>query len=257
MIKKLTGKILATGIAAITIAATLLSSVSAADKRYALKDVNLYVTVPDDYAVITRETTTSDSNYNYIDMDPMKMTADMEQRHLYLYAIPKDEDAKYDLSITALATNEESYTELSSDELDKVIAQSRKDLEATAFITVNSIKVHDQKQVPVLMYDVVNSSDSSGLEQVYMLEGAVVYNGIHYSIRLQSYGKEFDDSQKMMFTNLIDNLEFKEIKGTSTGARIFGEAIEMLIGTAITIVILGVILFVLTISKKNKKKHVI
>ena len=233
------------------------TTVLAADKEYKLKDIDLTVTAPDDLIVFTRETTASNPNYDYIDKEALELTADMEQKNMYLYAI--DKDSTYDITIiaTRAPSSLEYYNNCTDEEIDTIMATNRRDLEAIPNLTVNSIDVYEQSDTKMIRYDVVNASESDGLNKVYIIEYDTVFQDFEYTIKLQSYGKEISDDTLRMFDYMVKNMSFSELSGSSVRTRIVNEALELFIGAAMFIAFLGIILFILNMSKKNKKKHVL
>lgn len=235
----------------------LTTTVLAASTEYKLRDINLIATIPDEYKVITRETTASSPNYTFLEVDAIEFTADMEQRNLYLYAV--DKDKSFDITISALKTvpGEEYYKDLSSNQLDEIIAHDKKMLTSTPNITVNDIKLFEHNQTPMIMYDVVNGTDTASTKDVYIVEYKTILADNFYSIKLQSFGKEITDEQKQQLKSIVSSLEFTELSGSSTQTRILKESLELLIGAAMVIAVLALIIFILNITKKNKNKHIL
>ena len=231
-------------------------AVYAADKTYKLKDIDLTVTLPEDLVVFTRETTASNPNYDYIDKEALALTADMEQKNIYLYAIDKDNTFDITVIATKAGNSSEDYNNCSVEELDSIIRINREDLSEISYVTLKNSEVYEHPVTKMIHYSVENAHESNGLNTVYIEEYDAVYEGFEYSIKLQSYGKQADDSTLETFKQMVDTLDFSKLSGSSVRTRILHEVIELLIGGLMVIAFLGLILFIMSRGKKNKNKHV-
>lgn len=228
----------------------------AATSEYKLRDIDLIAKFPEELIVFTRESTDSNPNFDYLDVDAITLTADMEQKNMYLYAFNKKQT--YDITIVSTKINneDENYDSIPTEELEQILTIKKNNLvDNNSEVTILEADIYNHSTTPMIMFYTSNSSINDGLNTLYMLEFTTLHKDMTYSIKFQSYGKEFTIEEREMFEDIIDDLEFKPIKGSSTHARILAETVEFFIGFAMIVALLLLIIFIMNISKKNKKKH--
>ena len=90
---------------------------------------------------------------------------------------------------------------------------------------------------------------------VYVSKYHTVMNGFSYDFIIQTNDIEINENDKMnqQFLEIIDSAQFTQVKSSITESSIFMEMYETFIGFGLTVLILGVIIFLMSgKSKKNK-----
>lgn len=222
-----------------------------ATKEYKISAINLILNVSDELYAVTRNVSTGSPALDILKTDAIKLQNLYLQNDIYLDVFP--EDLSYEILVTAVAANSQvaDYNIASDDYFTDYMEQIRNGYNSEDDILIDISLYENATTKYIHTYSHNKKSDIS----VYVSKYHTVMNGFSYDFIIQTNDIEINENDKMnqQFLEIIDSAQFTQVKSSITESSIFMEMYETFIGFGLTVLILGVIIFLMSgKSKKNK-----
>ncbi|MDD6573270.1 MAG: hypothetical protein PUF12_12875 [Thermoflexaceae bacterium] len=225
--------------------------VFAEEKEYSISAINLILNVTDELNVLTRNVSEGNPALEILDADAIELQNSYLQNHVYLDAFP--DNLQYEILVTATDVNNsqaKNFSELSEadfmdycDKLTEQFASSEKE-------SLLEMKIYENDTTKyVYTYTHSTFDDVS----VYAAKYYTVMNGYNYNYTLQSNDLPIDGTLSTQLKDIVDSAQYTEVKSSITESGLFMELYETFIGFGITVLVLGVLLFLLI--RSTKKVH--
>lgn len=233
----------------IILATTIL--VFAEEKEYSISAINLILNVTDELNVLTRNVSEGNPALEILDADAIELQNSYLQNHVYLDAFP--DNLQYEILVTATDVNNsqaKNFSELSEadfmdycDKLTEQFASSEKE-------SLLEMKIYENDTAKYIYTYTHSTFDDVS---VYAAKYYTVMNGYNYNYTLQSNDLPIDGILSTQLKDIVDSAQYTEVKSSITESGLFMELYETFIGFGITVLVLGVLLFLLI--RSTKKVH--
>lgn len=171
----------------------------AAENVYRLDDLGLSVTIPWSLATFTRDTKSTDPNFNTFGLTKEQLDSLMEDRDVYLNALAMD--SSYEIVVTMAKISMDDLYYLSDAELSDVIG-SLGDSYAEQGAEVLEAEIYKHPQAKFIKVHVKISSDTYGMQYYTVYDGKVI------SFYLQNYSGDLSSYQKDVIEQVVDSIQF-------------------------------------------------
>lgn len=171
----------------------------AAENVYRLDELALSVTVPDELATFTRDTSKNDPDLATFGITKEQMDSMMTENNIYLNALT--ENGAYEIVVTMSKISMDDFYYLSDSDLSE-IASSFVDGYAENGMQVIESEIYAHPQAKFLKIYLKHSSDS------YVLQYYTIYDGKAISFNLHSYSGKLSVYQKGVIQQVVDSIEF-------------------------------------------------
>ncbi len=226
----------------------------AGQQEYSISAIDLIVKVTDELNVLTRNVTDSNPALEKLDedADAASVRTTFIQNNIYLNAFP--DDLAYELVITASEINSENvvnFKDMADSEFTDYINNVKAQFDASEHEELLEIDIYENntsKYIRSYAHSTLNDAS------VYVTRYYTVINGYNYYFTLQTNDLEIDDTLENTVKSVVDSANYTEVKGSVTESALFMEFYEMLMGFGLTVLILGVILFMLIRTSKTPKR---
>lgn len=220
-----------------------------ATNEYRFSAIDLIVQVPDTLNVLTQNVSDGNPVLQKLDADATKIRNSYIQQNIYLDLFP--DDLSYEIIVKATPINSSNYVDfahLNSKDFEDYCERMTTKYQENPDDELIDISIYENETTKYVKTNLHNTQNHTS---TYIQEYYTVMNGYNYFFRIQSNGVEVSDSLAVEFQSIVDSAQFTEVKASLWESNIFMSLFETFSGFAITFVILGVILFLVT----RKPKH--
>lgn len=223
----------------------------AAEKEYKISAINLIVNVTEDLNVLTRNVSEGNPALEILNAEPVELQNTYLQNHIYLDAFP--DDLSYEILVTATRINtsgSRNFNELEESEFKDYFDRLTEEYNASEneeLIHMDIYQNNTTKYVYTYTHNTLNNVSS------YIARYYTVMDGYNYHYTLQTNDLEIDDTLSATLQSIVDSAQYTEVKSSITESGLFMEIYETFIGFGFTVVILGIVLFLLI--RSSKKPH--
>lgn len=226
---------------------------------YSFADIDLEVSVSNDYVCFTQNVTSNNSYLEKIGADNAEeLRTSMIANNVYLEAIDKAADnVEYEIVISGASLGNQEITDLStisSDRLNSLYEEYSNSITKksdTTEITLLSSELTTVNDLPYFVTDTLTVSDAR--VKVYARKYYTMKNGYYYMYTIQSAEKTISDEQYEQLRAIVSSAEYKPIEKSLLDNGIVSELLSSIVTLVVPIAILGLILFIL-IKMTSKKK---
>ncbi len=200
-----------------------MNAIAFADNSYYLSELEVRVTLPDEFVAFRREVNADDKRFSNISMDRNQLIVYMIKNNIYLYCAK--EDPKVEIVVTMeedLASNLAINFNLFSDQelgefADQLInSESKKLIEApeqdeddedeqndeTEYLSYDFYKIED------VVYIVYNYSQMVDEQKVYIRQYSTVIDRQMINIVLKNYSEEVTQENAILLESIVENVMF-------------------------------------------------
>lgn len=171
----------------------------AAENVYRLDDLGLSVTIPWSLATFTRDTKSTDPNFNTFGLNKEQLDSLMEEKDIYLNALAMD--WSYEIIVTMSKISMDDFYLLSDAELSDFI-DTLIDGYAEMGVEVLESEIYEHPQAKFIKAHLKFSSDNYGM-QYY-----TIYDGKAISFNLRNYSGKLTTHQKDVIEQVVDSIQF-------------------------------------------------
>lgn len=191
---------------AVTVMFLSAVSVSAIDDKYYITDLKMTVRLPNDYYVITRDTENGDEDLTALNLDYDETMTAFRAADIYLQALNSERNIKISITMTQDQNSMSiiSYNNVSSDDLDQVIAS----YETDGIYTGGEVKKHSG--FTCVDFDLQRISESDGKTLYGKMVNSVI-NGMNMNFTIQKESEQLTAEEEKVLTNMVNNMSFDEI----------------------------------------------
>ena len=179
-----------------------LTSAYAADSTYRLDKLGIYIDLPSDYVVFTRDIDANDPNLNAYGLTKEGLSSLMSDRHIFLNAW--DKSITHEIIVTMTDSQFEDYNQFSDTILNAFVSTLESGYEDSGVTFIRSdLYQHNQAKF-VKIY----TSQPNGEDTVYGLQYHTVCNSKAINITLQSYAGDIDSFKEALLQKIVDSIQF-------------------------------------------------
>lgn len=189
---------------------SLSISAFAASDTYYLHDLDLKVSIPSDYTVITRGTPENSSAFSQLGMTKSELMAYFEANNVYLNAIT---DMYREEIVVVMSEIDMSNLTLYTDSELQEMVKSWEDLYHTVGLIISKYDFYQCGQAKFIKLYFEDTAQT-----VHGLQYCTVYNGkaIHFTMR--SYEGGLSSRQETAIKTVVDSVQFNDVpSGTVSG----------------------------------------
>lgn len=220
------------------------------EKEYAISAIDLKVNVPTDLYVLTRNVSTGSKALELLQADAVSLQNSYIQNNVYLNAFP--EELNYEIIVSSTAINNSSavnFNELPMTEFDEYTKRIREEFEASQHDELLELSIYENANGRYVFTSThSNLNDTS----TYVVRYYTVMNGHNYNYTLQTDGTEIDEAMLAKITSIVDSAQYEKVRASITESALFMELWETFVGFGITVLVLGIIIFLMIRSTKVK-----
>ncbi len=226
----------------------------AAEQEYSISAIDLIVKVTDELNVLTRNVTESHPALEKLgeDATATSVRTTFIQNNIYLNAFP--DDLAYEVVVTASEINGENvvnFKDMADSEFTDYMNNVKAQFDASEHEELLEIDIYENstsKYIRSYAHSTLNEAS------VYVTRYYTVINGYNYYFTLQTNDLEVNDTLENTLKNIVDSANYTEVKASVTESALFMEFYEMFMGFGLTVLILGIILFMLIKTSKAPKR---
>ena len=178
---------------------SLSTHIAAANQVYSVKELGINLSIPDNYIVITLDTSSNSEIFNAIGKTKEEIVELYRSSNIFLNAISKTENE--DFVVTATTSTISDFNNLSEDAL-KSVADTLTSQYTNNGINVIKNDIYLQGQVKFIR---VLFSDSAN--SVYVLQYYTNYNNKAINLTLRSYSRSISAEKEALFKTIVDSLK--------------------------------------------------
>lgn len=216
--------------------------------EYAISSIDLKVMVPSDLNVLTRNVSSGNAALELLDADAVSLQNSYIQNHIYLNAFPDELNYEIVVSATAINTgNAVNFNELPIENFDEYTEHVKQEFEKSQTDELLDLKIYENsngRYVLTLSHSNLNETST------YVARYYTVMNGHNYYYTLQTDGTEITEDILDKLTTIVDSAQYVEVKHSIKESALFMELWETFIGFGLTVLFLGVIIFLMIRSTK-------
>lgn len=184
-------------------------SVYAQWQKYTIDDISLSVTIPDNYAVVTRDIDENDPNLTVFARTKDDMLSFMETSNMYLDAF--DKNTNQEIVITGIDNYLMDFNNVSDDMLREWMEELKSTYESNGGTYIKS-DIYDNGQIKFLKVYLSQIVDN---DTIYGLQYYTVYNHRAINITIHSYAQITEELEEEMKV-IIDSTDFNVGVNTDT-----------------------------------------
>lgn len=246
-------KVLLTIFSTIFLISAMTVSSFAANTKYTIDDMNLSLSIPEDYATLTRDVKESDPNIKLFGYDsPEAVVKMLKSYNAYLNTSPKDGGFGILLTMSENSMSKDFFdlNLLNKSELQKLVDKTMKN--SLEDIKYSDYKIYQHKQAKFIVFNGV-LSDSKATS--YVTQYFTIFNGQSININLYSYNQPATDVAKQAQKDIVDSISFT--KTLDRPFSIFNPTGKTYVDNAIVcLYFVAIIAIGMLISKQKKKKAI-
>lgn len=173
---------------------------NAASTKYRLEDLELTLSIPDEYAVITRDTKESDSVFDELRLNAKELLSYFEENGIYLNAIIPD--SSEEIVVTMNPNQIDNISVLSDTVLSTVISGLQNEYDKYG-VSVVSHEIYEHDQVK---YVKINYEDTK--QSAYGLQYYTIINGKAMNFTIRSYVGSISSKQEITIKGIVDSIKY-------------------------------------------------
>lgn len=187
---------------ALTLGICFPMSVAAASGKYALPELGLEVTVPEDYYVVTRDTPANDPVFDALGLARNELLDQFEASNIYLNAVANS--FKTEIVVTMAENIIDNFSLFSDATLDAMAATFVDEYSAYGLYVKDYVIYHHEqaKFIKISFADLVNTT--------YGLQYYTVYDGKAINFTLRSYEGSISSKQEAVIKAVVDSVRFEK-----------------------------------------------
>lgn len=172
----------------------------ASSGTYYLEDLELKITVPEDYYVITRETPESDPVFDLFGVSYDDIISQFKRDSIYFNALPSE--GGEEIVVTMQSNIIDSFNDFSDSELLSFVPEIESQYRNMGF-TVSDYELYDHPQAKFIK---IYFKDAAG--SVYGLQYYTIYDSMAMNFTMRSYNGSITYSQEDIITDAVNSIEF-------------------------------------------------
>lgn len=232
-----------------------------ADTVLTIDELGMTVSFPDDLILLTRDVSDSTEGLSLIGMTANEVKSMLMKNNMYVNAIHFSDTEVYEINVTMIADTGsqkiDSFNSISDSMLDEM-GKSMFDLpeykEAGFHYIDSSVETVNKTK-----YITLDQWQYNGDDKVYGKQYYTVNNGQSINITLLSYTGEITQSQRNTLRSVVNSVVFATTggngaySGTSGSETFFSGLLSKVGGGLISGAIMGVIIYIVSKARKNKR----
>lgn len=168
---------------------------------YRLPDLELEVTIPSGYDVVTRDTSASSPIFDRFPISAEDFLQSIKVNHIYLNAIPCD-SVDEEIVVTMLEVNNIDLSSYSDNALLAISERMVDEFAAYGFSTTKyEVYYHQQTKFIKLYFNDINAT-------VHGVQYYTIYNGKGINFTLRSYNGRVSAKQEDVIQSVVDSVRF-------------------------------------------------
>lgn len=227
----------------------------AKENEYKFSAINLIISVQEDFNVLTRSVSESNPALEILGTNAVTMQNSFIQNNIYLNAFP--DDLSYEILVTCvpLANKENAgFDTLEASALQEYMERLNAEFAAAENTELLFMDLYENDTTKYIHTGTHSVTEVSQREvSVYSERYYTVMNGFNYYFTLQTNDMEIDSALSAILTDMVNGAQYTTVKSSLSESGLFNEMIETFVGFALTVLILGMVLFMIT--RKPKRKH--
>jgi len=192
----------------LTLMAPVIPVMADSTNTYELSELDLSVSIPDKYSVITRESEASDSVFSKFGITREDTISHFEASHIYLNALEDSESEEIVVTMTAITL---SNFNTMSDTAIKMLGSALVEEYKTYNIELLNYEVYQQIQTKFLQMHFYDSANS-----VYGMQYYTVVNGRAMNFTMRSYSGDISDEQLATIQGVVDSIQYNTLPAATT-----------------------------------------
>ncbi len=184
----------------LVISALCPTPVHAASSTHKLSELELEVTIPSGYSVITRNTSSSDPIFRELGTTKSALIGQFETNNIYLTAVS---DTRNEEIVVTMTENNLSNFSLLSDTVLNTLASTLTNQYADYGITVLNCEVYQHSQAKFIR---INFTDADNT--VHGLQYYTIYNGRAMNFTMRSYEGSISSRQETTIKTIVDSIKY-------------------------------------------------
>lgn len=177
------------------------TSVAASSNKYDISELGLEVAIPEEYAVVTRDTPASDPIFNALGTTQTAIIDQFEASNIYLNAISDSSNEEIVVTMTENAIDNFS---LFSDTTLNALASTVVDLYSDYGMDVIGYEIYHHSQARFIKIYFTDTAKT-----VHGLQYYTIYDGKAMNFTMRSYDGSISSRQEMVTKTIVDSILFE------------------------------------------------
>lgn len=229
--------------------------------EYAISDMNMLITLPDDYEVLTRDFEDDDPFLSRNNIDPDTLRSNFEQGNIYLNALKSEGQVSQEIVVTYAALEEVKNTKnlRSLSELELSIAEKVFDSPQTINGTTLTYSSHTRETIDNVLFFKLKGTMAAGGASAHLLQYYTVLDGKAVNINYYSYSGAVDAASEAEFDSIVKTVRFTDAAAIAAAQvpESKGQTPGLVIGLVVAgvAIIAGIIVLAVVLTGRSKKKY--
>lgn len=237
----------------------LLSAIPANATDLSMETLDLEITVPDGWYVLTRDTDPDDPVFEAIGSDFSTTTSFFEEKGIYLNIVSPDFATEIAMTISENEYSQEifSYSDLSDQEFEALVQEMKMEAFSSGDFLSGpyNFDIYQTEQLNFITYDMIQSDTLSSPSTKHYI---TIYNGKAYGLSLFCYDGDCSDEDQVIANEVIDSLHFtKTLKNPNASLFSNVNLYELFRDTSMILSWVGIIFIAtgLILAKRKQKSE--
>lgn len=175
-------------------------SVCATSKTYDLRELELQVTIPSGYSVITRDTPANDPIFKKLGTTKSALISQFENNSVYLDAV--SDTYNEEVVVTMMKNSISNFSTLSDTVLNTLASTAVNQISGSGF-NVFKYDIYQHSQAKFIRLYFSDTSDT-----VHGLQYYTVYDGKAMNFTIRSYEGRISSRQEMVIKSIVDSVKY-------------------------------------------------